>query len=85
MKLISDELYELMMDNIEDKVVREKVFAEKVNITTEDRSALCSALETDISYWENCMRRHPNEKDSILNHIRNYIRRDKQLMEIFHI
>lgn len=84
MKLISDELYELMMDNIEDKAVREKVFAEQVNITTEDRSALCSALETDINYWENCMRTHPNEKDSILNHIRRYIHRDNALMAIFH-
>ena len=84
MKLISDELYELMMDNIEDKAVREKVFAEQVNITTEDRSALCSALETDINYWENCMRTYPNEKDSILNHIRRYIHRDNALMAIFH-
>lgn len=84
MKLISDELYELMMDSIEDKAVREKVFAEQVNITTEDRSALCSALETDINYWENCMRTHPNEKDSILNHIRNYIRRDNALLAVFH-
>ena len=84
MKLISDELYELMMDNIEDKAVREKVFAEQVNITTEDRSALCSALETDINYWENCMRTHPNEKDSILNHIRRYIHRDNALMAVFH-
>lgn len=83
MKLISDELYELMMDNIENKDVREKVFAEARNISYSDRDALRSALETDINYWENCLRTHPNDKPEILRHIRGYIARDGELMKVF--
>lgn len=83
MKLISDELYELMMDNIESKDVREKVFAEAKDISYSDRDALCSALETDINYWENCLRAHPNDKPEILRHIRSYIALDRELMKVF--
>lgn len=85
MVLLSDELYELMMENIEDKGVREQVFEEQVPITYDDKNALCSALETDINYWENCIRKHPNEKEEILNHIRKYIKTDERLMNIFHL
>ena len=45
--------------------------------------ALGSALETDINYWEDCIRRHPNEKECIVNHMRNYIKHDTRLMHIF--
>lgn len=83
MKLISDELYELMMDNIENKDVREKVFAEAKDIDYTDRDTLCSALETDINYWESCLRNHPNDKVEILRHIRGYITRDEELMNVF--
>lgn len=83
MKLISDELYELMMDSIENKDVREKVFAEAKDINYSDRDALCSALETDVNYWESCLRAHPNDKVEILSHIRGYITRDEKLMQIF--
>lgn len=83
MVLLSEELYELMMENIEDKGVREQVFEEQVNISENDKAALCSALETDINYWENCIRKHPNEKEVILNHIRNYIKHDERLMGVF--
>lgn len=83
MKLISDELYELMMDNIESKDVREKVFAEAKNISYSDRDALCSALETDLDYWENCLKAHPNDKPEILRHVCNYIVHDNELMEVF--
>lgn len=83
MKLISDELYELMMDNIENKDVREKVFAEAKDIDYTDRDALCSALETDINYWKSCLRNHPNDKVEILHHIRGYITRDEELMNVF--
>lgn len=85
MVLLNDEVYELMLENIEDEVVREQVLAEQVTISTDDKSALCSALETDINYWEDCIRKHPKEKESVLNHIRNYIRRDEKLMRIFHL
>ena len=83
MVLLSEELYELMMENIEDKGVREQVFEEQVNISEDDKAALCSALETDINYWENCIRKHPNEKEVILNHMRNYIKHDERLMGMF--
>lgn len=85
MVLLTDELYELMLENIEDKGVREQVFEEQITINTDDRSALCSALETDINYWENCLRHHPNEKENIVRHIRGYIKRDEKLMDIFHL
>ena len=85
MVLLSDELYELMMENIEDKGVREQVFEKQVPITRGDKDALCSALETNINYWENCIRKHPNEKEEILNHIRKYIKTDERLMNIFHL
>ena len=85
MVLLSDELYELMMENIEDKGVREQVFEKQVPITRGDKDALCSALEMDINYWENCIRKHPNEKEEILNHIRKYIKTDERLMNIFHL
>lgn len=85
MVLLSDELYELMMENIEDKDVREQVFEKQVPITRDDKDALCGALETDINYWENCIRKHPNEKEEILNHIRKYIKTDERLMNIFHL
>lgn len=83
MVLLSDELYELIMENIEDKGIREKVFAEQILISNDDKIALGSALETDINYWENCIRRHPNEKECIVNHMRNYIEHDTRLMGIF--
>lgn len=83
MKLISDELYELMMDNIESKDVREKVFAEVRTISYSDRDALCSALETDVNYWESCLKAHPNDKVEILHHIRQYIACDNKLIEVF--
>jgi hypothetical protein len=83
MKLISDELYELMMDNIESKDVREQVFAEAKDIDYSDRDALCSALETDVNYWESCLKAHPNDKPEILRHVRNYIACDKELMKVF--
>ena len=83
MVLLSEELYELMMENIEDKGVREQVFEEQVNISEDDKAALCSALETDINYWENSIRMHPNEKEVILNHMRNYIKHDEKLMDVF--
>ena len=85
MVLLSEELYELMMEHIEDKGVREQVFEEQVPITCGDKTALCSALETDINYWENCIRKHPNEKEEILNHMRKYIKTDERLMDIFHL
>ena len=85
MVLLSDGLYELMMENIEDKGVREQVFEEQIPITEDDKAALCSALETDINYWENCIRRHPNEKECIVRHMRNYISKDEKLMDIFHL
>ena len=85
MVLLSDELYELMMENIEGKGVREQVFEEQILISEDDKTALCSALETDINYWENCIRKHPNEKEVILNHMRNYIKHDEKLMGIFHL
>lgn len=85
MVLLTDELYELMLENIEDKGVREQVFEERIAITDDDKRALCGALETDINYWEDCLRRHPNEKECILNHIRNYIKQDEMLMGIFHL
>ena len=85
MVLLSEELYELMMENIEDKGVREQVFEEKIPISEDDKAALCSALETDINYWENCIRKHPKEKEVILNHIRNYIKHDERLMDKFHL
>ena len=84
MVLLSDELYELMMENIEDKGVREQVFEELIPISSDDTSALRSALETDINFWESSLRRHPNEKESIVRHIRDYISRDEKLMDIFH-
>lgn len=83
MVLLSEELYELMMENIEDKGVREQVFEEQVNISEDDKAALCSALETDINYWEHMIRKHPNEKEVILNHMRNYIKCDERLMSVF--
>ena len=85
MELLSEELYELMMEHIEDKGVREQVFEEQVPISEDDKAALCSALETDINYWENCIRKHPNEKEAILNHMRNYIKHDERLMDKFHL
>ena len=85
MVLLTEELYELIMENIEDKGVREQVFEERIPISEDDKAAICSALETDINYWENCLRHHPNDKVCILNHIRNYIKRDEQLMDIFHL
>lgn len=85
MVLLTEELYELMMEHIEDKGVREQVFEEQILINTEDKSALCSALETDINYWENCLRHHPNEKENIVRHIRGYIKKDEKLMDIFHL
>lgn len=85
MVLLSEELYELMMENIEDKGVREQVFEEQIPISEDDKAALCSALETDINYWENCIRKHPNEKEEILNHMRNYIKHDERLMDKFHL
>lgn len=85
MVLLSEELYELMMENIEDKGVREQVFEEQIPISEDDKAALCSALETDINYWENCIRKHPNEKEDILNHMRNYIKHDERLMDKFHL
>ena len=85
MVLLSDELYELMMENIEDKDVREQVFEKQVPVTRDDRDALCSALGMDINYWENCIRNHPNEKEEVLNHIRKYIKIDERLMNIFHL
>ena len=85
MILLSDELYELVMENIEDKGVREQVFEEQIPISSDDKAALCSALETDINYWESCIRKHPNEKEEILNHIRKYIKHDEKLMDIFHL
>lgn len=84
MVVLNEKLYELMLKNIEDKTVREQVFAEKVTISADDQDALCSALETDINYWENCIQHRSKEKECILNHIRNYIRIDKELMDIFH-
>ena len=85
MVLLSDELYELMMENIEDKGVREQVFEKQVPITRDDKDALCSALEMDINYWENRIRKHPNEKEEVLNHMRKYIKTDERLMDIFHL
>lgn len=85
MVLLSEELYELMMENIEDKGVREQVFEEQISISEDDKAALCSALETDINYWENCIRKHPNEKEDILNHMRKYIKHDERLMDKFHL
>ena len=85
MVLLSEELYELMMENIEDKGVREQVFEEQIPISEDDKAALCSALETDINYWENCIRKRPKEKEVILNHIRNYIKHDERLMDKFHL
>lgn len=85
MVLLTEELYELMMEHIEDKDVREQVFEERMLIHREDKDAICSALETDINYWENCLRQHPNEKENIVRHIRSYISRDKKLMDIFHL
>ena len=85
MVLLSDELYELMMEHIEDKGVREQVFEEQVPISEDDKAALRSALESDINYWENCIRKHPNEKEIILNHMRNYIKRDERLMNKLHL
>lgn len=85
MVLLTEELYELMMENIENKGVREHVFEEKISISYEDRNALCCALETDINYWENCIRLHPNEKEEIIRHMRTYISRDEKLMNIFHL
>lgn len=85
MVLLSEELYELMMEHIEDKGVREQVFEEQVPISEDDKAALCSALETDINYWENCIRKHPNEKEIILTHMRNYIKHDERLMDKFHL
>lgn len=83
MVLLSEELYELMVENIEVKGVREQVFEEQIPISEDDKAALCSALETDINYWENCIRKHPNEKEVILNHMRNYIKYDEKLMDVF--
>ena len=85
MVLLSEELYELMMEHIEDKGVREQVFEEQVPISEEDKAALRSALETDINFWENGIRKHPNEKEVILNHMRNYIKHDERLMDKFHL
>lgn len=85
MVLLSEELYELMMENIEDKGVREQVFEERIPISSDDKAALCSALETDINYWENCLRHHPNEKECIVRHVRGYISKDEKLMDIFHL
>lgn len=85
MVLLTDELYELMMENIENKDVRAQVFKEEIHISREDRSALCSALETDINYWENCIRLHTNEKEEIVHHMRKYISHDEILMNIFHL
>lgn len=85
MILLSDELYELMMENIEDKGVREQVFEEQIPISSADKSALRSALETDINFWESCIRKHPNEKEVILNHMRNYIKHDERLMDKSHL
>ena len=82
MILINDELYELIMDNISDKDVREKVFEEKKVLYREDSDALCSALETDANYWENVLRQHPNDNPNILRHIRNYIKRDEALIRM---
>lgn len=83
MVLLTDELYELMMKHIEDKGVREQIFEEQIPIKNEDRDAICSALETDINYWENGLRRHPNEKENIVRHMRGYISHDEKLMDIF--
>lgn len=85
MVLLSEELYELMMEHIEDKGVREQVFEEQVPISEDDKATLRSVLETDINYWENCIRENPNEKEVILNHMRNYIKRDERLMDKFHL
>ena len=85
MVLLSEELYELMMEHIEDKGVREQVFEEQVPISEDDKATLRSVLETDINYWENCIRESPNEKEVILNHMRNYIKRDESLMDKFHL
>ena len=85
MVLLSEELYELMMEHIEDKGVREQVFEEQVPISEDDKAALRSALEADINYWENCIREQPNEKEVILNHMRNYIKHDERLMDKFHL
>lgn len=85
MVLLSEELYELMMEHIEDKGVREQVFEEQVPISEDDKAALRSALEADINYWENCIREQPNEKEVILNHMRNYIKSDERLMDKFHL
>lgn len=85
MVLLTDELYELMMEHIEDKGVREQVFEEQIPISEDDKAALCSALETDINYWENCLRHHPNEKEIIVRHIRGYISKDEKLMDMFHL
>ena len=85
MVLLSDELYELIMDNIEDKKVRERIFAERIKITDSDRDGLCGALETDIDYWTQCIRKRPNEKEEILQHVRHFIERDERFIEIFHL
>ena len=85
MVLLSEELYELMMEHIEDKGVREQVFEEQVPISEDDKAALRSALKTDINFWENGIRKHPNEKEVILNHMRNYIKHDERLMDKFHL
>lgn len=83
MVLLSDELYELMMKNIKDKGIREKVFEEQICISNDDKITLGSALETDINYWEDCIRRHSNEKECIVNHMRSYIKSAQRLMHIF--
>ena len=85
MVLLSEELYELMMEHIEDKGVREQVFEEQVPISEDDKAALRFALESDINYWKNCIRKHPNEKEVILNHMRKYIKHDEKLMDKFHL
>lgn len=79
MKIFSDALYERVMDNLEDKEVRQMVFDEVLNIPQAED--ICGALETDLNYWEGVLKRHPNDKPEILSHIRKYIERDEELIK----
>lgn len=85
MIVLNNDLWAKVMNNLSfDKqdVLMDRIDNEVHWLNEEDKDKLRGALETDINYWENCLKEHPNEKESILRHIRNYIKCDNKLMEI---
>lgn len=80
-KLISDALYERMMDNIEATDVREQVFEEAVNFHSWMMNYLSCILKEDLRQCEK-LRDNPRTDEKYRQHVCSFIKTNTEIQGI---